>query len=137
MHIPADTMTTAAALTRVSQSMIYKHLTNERGMDRKATQRTLDKIKTATKEIFGETPTDEAIWKSLRHKDITKKIQDFLWKQIHGIYKLGNFWTHIPGLKDRAEWVTIRRHRKMKEFRRRVPIAEFRSASDPTQWSGS
>ena len=55
------------------------------------------------KETFGETPTDEAIWKSMRHKDITKKIQDFLWKHAHGIFRLGAFWTHIPSFEDRAE----------------------------------
>ena len=27
---------------------------------------------------FRETPTNEAIWKSMRHKDITKKVRDFL-----------------------------------------------------------
>jgi hypothetical protein len=34
-------------------------------------------------------------------------------------------------------WVTVPWHRKIEDFRRRVPIAEFRSASDPTQRSGS
>ena len=67
-----------------------------------ATQQSKEKIKEAAKEIFGETPTDEAIWKSIRHKDIAKKIRDFLWKHAHGIYKLEKIWTHIPGLKSRA-----------------------------------
>ena len=55
------------------------------------------------KEFFKGTPTDEAIWRGMRHKDITKKIRDFPWKHAHGIYRLGIFWTHIPGLEDRAE----------------------------------
>ena len=68
-----------------------------------ATQWLKEKIKIAIKEFFEETPTDEAIWKGMRHRDITKKIQDFLWKHTHGIYRLGIFWTHIPGFEDRAE----------------------------------
>ena len=39
----------------------------------------------------------------MRHKDVTKKIRDFLWKHAHGIYRLGSFWNHIPGCEDRAE----------------------------------
>ena len=56
-----------------------------------------------TKEILEETPTDEAIWKGTRHKDITRKIRDFLWKHTHGIYRIGALWTHIPGHNIRPE----------------------------------
>lgn len=63
----------------------------------------MEKIKIATKEIFDMTPTDEAIWKDIRNKDITKKIRDFLWKHVHRIYRLGKFWDHIPGYKGRVE----------------------------------
>ena len=103
LWIPADTMVTGAALAQTSQSLIYHHLTNEKNFNRVSTQRSIDKIKIAIKSTFGETPTNEAIWKGVRHKDITKKIRDFLWKHIHGIYRLGNFWNHIPGCEDRAE----------------------------------
>ena len=86
LRIPADTMTTGAKLARVSQSLIYHHLTNGGSMTRIATQRSIERIKIAAKEIFGKTPTEEAVWKSMRHRDITKKIRDFLWKHAHGIY---------------------------------------------------
>src|ERR1700753_701918 len=55
------------------------------------------------KEINGGTPSSEAIWKGMRSKDVTKKIRDFLWRHAHGIYRLGDFWNHIPGYEDRAE----------------------------------
>ena len=103
LRIPADTMATGAALAQLSQSMAYRHLTNSEEIRRVATQQSKEKIKEAVKEIFGETPMDKAIWKSIRHRDITKKIQDFLWKHAHRIYRLGKFWTHIPGLENRAE----------------------------------
>lgn len=103
LRIPADTMTTGATLARTGQSLIYHHLTSEKEMDRIATRHSVEKIKVATKEIFGETPTEETIWRSMRHKDITRKVRDFLWKSAHGIYKLGSFWTRIPGYEDRAE----------------------------------
>ena len=67
------------------------------------TKRSIEKIRVAAKEIFGKTPTDQAIWKSMRHRDITRKIRDFLWRNAHGLYRLGNFWNHIPGCEDRAD----------------------------------
>jgi len=103
LRIPADTMVTGASLASTTQSMIYHHLTNKGEISRMATKRTTEKIKIATKEIFGTTPTEQAIWKSMRHKDITRKIRDFLWKNTHGLYRLGNFWNHIPGCENRAE----------------------------------
>ena len=102
LRIPADTMATGAALPQMSQSLIYHHLTNTRQIERTTTQRSLEKVKVAIKELTGETPTNEAIWKSIRHRDVTKKIRDFLWKHTHGIYRLGNFWHHIPGCEERA-----------------------------------
>lgn len=38
MRIPTDTMTTGAALTKVSQSLIYHHLTNNEKIERVVTQ---------------------------------------------------------------------------------------------------
>ena len=102
LRIPADTMATGARLAEVSQSMLYYHLTNSGEINRRATRRSVKKIKVTVKEIFGETPTEEAIWKGLRHKDITRKVRDFLWKHAHGMYRLGSFWTHIPGHEGRA-----------------------------------
>ena len=103
LRIPADTMVTGAMLAKTSQSMIYHYLTNNEQVNRKATQRATSRIKIAIKELFGETPTEKAIWTSMRHKDITRKIRDFLWKHAHGIYRLGRSWNHIPGYENRAE----------------------------------
>ena len=103
LRIPADTMTTGAKLAQTSQSLIYHHITNKGNIKRAATQRSIEKVKIAVKETFGETPSEEAVWRSMRHRDITKKIRDFLWKHAHGIYRLGSFWNHVPGCENRAE----------------------------------
>jgi hypothetical protein len=127
--IPADTMTTGAALAEISQSLIYSHLTNKEEIRRKATERSLEKIKDAVKELTGETPTNEAIWKSFRHKDVTKKVRDFLWKQTHGIYRLGKFWNHIPGYEDRAECPICNKHDTFEHI-----ITECDSTERVTVW---
>ena len=83
--------------------MIYYYPTNSEQVNRKATHERPSRIKAAAKELFGETPTEKAIWASMRHKDITRKVTDFLWKHAHGIDRLGKSWNHIPGYEDRAE----------------------------------
>ena len=102
LTVPRNTVMTGAKLNRITQSTIYKHLRNKQNITRKATERTLELIRHTTKDVFDFTPTDEAIWRSIRHKDITKKVRDFLWKHAHGIYRLGNFWSNIPECDERA-----------------------------------
>ena len=102
LRIPVGTMDAGAELARTSQSLIYQHLTTRGSINRAATRRTIEKVKAATEEFFGETPTEEAMWRSMRHRDITKKIRNFLWKHAHGVYRLGRFWSHIPGCEDRG-----------------------------------
>lgn len=104
LRIPADMITTGAMLAKVGQSVIYHHLTSRENVKRSATRRSVEKVKIAAKEMFDRTPTEGAIWESIGHRDISKKIRDFLWKHMHGIYRLGKFWNHIPGCGGRVEW---------------------------------
>ncbi|KAJ3901002.1 hypothetical protein F5879DRAFT_1011629 [Lentinula edodes] len=62
----------------------------------------IGRAKACAKEAFGYTPTTEAIWKSIRHRDLGKKIRTFLWMLIHGGYKIREYWEKILGFKNRA-----------------------------------
>jgi len=129
LTFPADTMSTGARLARMSQSLIYRRLTSDGDITRTATQRSVEKIKLAANEIFGVTPTQEAIWRSMRHKDVTKKIRDFLWKHAHGIYRLGSFWDHIPGCEGRAECPLCLKYDTFEHI-----VAECDSTERKTTW---
>ena len=100
--MPEGTVTTGSKLAETSQKLIYAHIAKGGRINRAATRRSIEKIKTTTQNLFGYTPTEGAIWKSIRHKDVSKKIRDFLWKHAHGAYMLGSTWAHIPGYEDRA-----------------------------------
>lgn len=102
LRVPAGTVTAGAKLAQTSQSLIYHHLKGTRSTKRVAAQRAIEKIKAAARENFGETPTEAAVWKSMRHKDITRKVRDFLWKHAHGIHRLGGAWNHVPGYESRV-----------------------------------
>ncbi|KAG1759797.1 hypothetical protein EV702DRAFT_985928 [Suillus placidus] len=48
-------------------------------------------------------PTSDQVWSSIRNKDIPKSIRGFLWKSLHGAYKIGKFWDNIPQYKIRGQ----------------------------------
>ncbi|KAF8207351.1 hypothetical protein K438DRAFT_1575714 [Mycena galopus ATCC 62051] len=66
---------------------------------RKSTEGNLDRIRCCIKDAFDYTPTDKAIWKSIRSRDIQRSTRNFLWKFIHNIFRVGDFWQHIENLE--------------------------------------
>ncbi|KAJ7832155.1 hypothetical protein B0H14DRAFT_3087790 [Mycena olivaceomarginata] len=56
----------------------------------------LDRTRYAIHAQCGKTPTDADIWRSIRHKDINRKVCNFLWKGLHQAYKCGTYWRNIP-----------------------------------------
>ena len=130
LRIPANTVATRAELPRVTQSMIYRHMVDQGCIQRVRTRTSLEKIKTAVRESFNETPTEEAIWRSMRHKDITRKVRDFLWKHAQGVYRLGAFWSHILGYEDRAECPLCHTEDTLEHI-----VAECESTEKKVVWS--
>jgi hypothetical protein len=57
----------------------------------------LDMTRWAVKDLSGHLPTNSTIWKSIRSRDLTRNIRDFLWKNIHRAHKCGAYWDNIPG----------------------------------------
>lgn len=95
---------TGAQISHLTQALAYKGIRESTKAPMRRTTRTnLDKTKQALSETDQKRPSDTMIWKSLRHKDITRKVSDFLWNTIHGTYKCGSFWENIPNLEERAK----------------------------------
>ncbi|KAJ7708916.1 hypothetical protein B0H17DRAFT_885243, partial [Mycena rosella] len=42
------------------------------------------------------------VWKSTKHKDISRSMRFFLWMMIHGRYKIGRHWEKIKGHEFKA-----------------------------------
>jgi len=42
------------------------------------------------------------IWLATKHKDLTRKTRDFLWKSSQHAYKIGEYWNNIPGYEERG-----------------------------------
>ncbi|KAJ7711093.1 hypothetical protein B0H16DRAFT_1667823 [Mycena metata] len=47
-------------------------------------------------------PTPVEIWKSIRHRDFSRQVKNFLWKSIHSAHRIGIFWKHIPECGEHA-----------------------------------
>lgn len=45
---------------------------------------------------------DRTLWAALRNTDIARNIRNFLWKTMHQVQKIGQFWENIPTLSIRA-----------------------------------
>ncbi|KIN99350.1 hypothetical protein M404DRAFT_155503 [Pisolithus tinctorius Marx 270] len=52
--------------------------------------------------MWGSTPPTADLWKSIRDKDIPVKAHNFLWKCLHGCYKVSEYWLKIPSYKTRG-----------------------------------
>lgn len=69
---------------------------------RRLTITALDMTHHAVKDLNGNTPINEKIWKSIRDPTISHSARGSLWKNMHGAYKIGEHWTSIPNYEHRA-----------------------------------
>lgn len=62
----------------------------------------LDITRYAVESVSSSLETDGAIWQGCRHRDISKKVQMFLYKSLNNAYRIGDFWSQIPTYEHRA-----------------------------------
>ncbi|KAJ7674068.1 hypothetical protein DFH06DRAFT_978880, partial [Mycena polygramma] len=91
-------------LASASQALIYKAIRQSKPMpDRMKTTIMLDITRYAVQDLTGNLPSDKNIWLSIRDRNISRPIRDFLWKCLHQAYKCGEHWTNAPGFEQRAK----------------------------------
>ncbi|KAF8150962.1 hypothetical protein B0H34DRAFT_621600, partial [Crassisporium funariophilum] len=84
-----------ARLINMTQALHYRGIMDTNQL--KSSERT-----TAISELTGTSPSHDQIWKSIRNKDITPKIRNYMWKTLHNAHKVGPYWRNIPTLEHRA-----------------------------------
>ena len=62
----------------------------------------LDITRYAIQDITTQLETDVSIWKNIRHEDIRRHIQNFLYRAMTGSLRIGDFWSNIPNYEIRA-----------------------------------
>ncbi|KAJ7922719.1 hypothetical protein B0H13DRAFT_1865564 [Mycena leptocephala] len=102
-NAPKKTHLAGAKLSTLTQALAYKGIKETyKKVSRKATNENVGLVQDSLRAQYSHAPTASTIWKSLRHKDITRQIQTFLWKSMHGAHRIGKFWKNIPECEDRA-----------------------------------
>ncbi|KAJ7711656.1 hypothetical protein B0H16DRAFT_1667730 [Mycena metata] len=93
----------SAKLSTLTQATAYRGIKAlKEKVNRKVTDENVLSTQQAVKNLFKKTPTEKLIWKSIRSKDISRQVRNFMWKTLHGAHRIGKFWTHIPDMRDRA-----------------------------------
>ncbi|KAK0470098.1 uncharacterized protein EV420DRAFT_1616459 [Desarmillaria tabescens] len=97
-----------ARLSTLTQSQAYKLLCMLADVEERPSARVIkERILATIKEVNGVEPAPSRIWKSIRHKDVSRPIRGFLWaawKALQNTFKIGTFWEHLgPQYSKRGE----------------------------------
>lgn len=100
---PANTIPSCVKLSTLSQRDFYHAIktANQPPTQRRLTN-TTGRIQACTKAAYNTTPTPKVICRLVRHKDLTKNTQEFLWKCFHNTFKIGQFWENITNFEHRG-----------------------------------
>ena len=100
---PENTIPNGVKLSTLSQKDFYRQIKRMyRPPPRRSTTANIGRIQACAQEYYDLTPTPEAVWKSTKHKDLTKKTQEFLWKSTHDAFKIRKFWNNIEHYEHRG-----------------------------------
>ncbi|KAJ7699841.1 hypothetical protein B0H16DRAFT_1348916, partial [Mycena metata] len=103
LQIPDHLQLRGAKLSTLTQRTVYRGIkVLKEKVHRKATDENVLSTQQAVKSLFKKTPTEKLIWKSIRNKDLSRQVRNFMWKTLHGAHRIGKFWAHIPEMEDRA-----------------------------------
>ncbi|KAJ3820010.1 hypothetical protein F5880DRAFT_1488743 [Lentinula raphanica] len=110
LDIPQTLNLTGMKLKSLTQSLAERAIkikkmrkpAYKKKLERRATMCNIGRTQACIEERTGSIPSEALIWKSIRHKDIGRRVQFFLWMTVHDAYKVGSYWEQIPGYEHRA-----------------------------------
>ena len=100
---PQNQLTRGAKLCKMEQKDFYKVLRDKKRIPtRKRAERNIGIVQACAQATFDTYPTTEQVWLATRHRDLTRKTRDFLWKSTQNAYKIGEYWLPIEGYEQRG-----------------------------------
>ena len=100
---PSNMIPSGTKLSTLSQKDFYQGVKKANPPPpRQRLENILGRINACAEEYYENSPTNELIWGSTKHKDLTKKTQEFLWKCMHDAFKIGKFWENVPNFEHRG-----------------------------------
>jgi len=52
----------------------------------------IDKIQNEVEDATGKMPSEDQIWKTIRHRDFSRNVRYFFWMTAHDAYRVGTYW---------------------------------------------
>ncbi len=90
-------------LSALTQKLAYQAIrASKKRPHRQSSENMVARIQATLAEDLKYTPTEGHLWTAIRHKDVSRKMRDFLWKATHDALRVGQYWEHIPGYETRA-----------------------------------
>ena len=83
-------------LSKLTQSLAYKGIRQRKlqknSHERRATTQMIDKIQNEVEDATGKMPSEDQIWKTIRHRDFSRNVRYFFWMTAHDAYRVGTYW---------------------------------------------
>jgi ribonuclease HI len=90
IYVPKNIDLQGAKLSKITQNLAYKAITEKTHLAyNRTTHGLLNITRFVIESLSHQLETNEAVWKSCRQKDITKKIQMYLYKSLNNAYRIG------------------------------------------------
>jgi hypothetical protein len=89
------TVLTGARLSSLTQKTAYQGVREIKMRTYEVRPRatiSMERAQTEAEDAFGIVPTEEDVWKSMRHKDIKRDARHFLFRTMHDSYMVGSQW---------------------------------------------
>ena len=103
LEIPIEFDLQGAKLATLTQRQAYKGIRERiKQRERKRTTLNIQRTSATLEEYNKEAETEESIWKGIQNPSVSNKIQQFLYKAMHGAQKIGQFWENIPNYEQRS-----------------------------------
>jgi ribonuclease HI len=104
LEVPKEYNLQGAKLATITQALAYKGIQERTSaLIRPQAEINLQTAREAIAAHSNTLETDTAIWQSLRKKTLCLRVQQFLYKTMHGGMKVGTYWTHIQNYEGR-QW---------------------------------
>ncbi len=95
----SNALITGIRLRGLTQKEAYGELKRRiKIQERRATEGNMEQIKYVLKDLNGQAPLREKIWRSVRGSNTSKKTQMFRWRAMHEAHATGEFFTRMESL---------------------------------------
>ena len=109
LSIPDNFNVQGAKISSLTQATAYKGILERKQiLIRPSSSENIQRARDAIKRLTGNDETDATIWMNMKKAPLRPKIRQFLFKATHEVFKIGEFWSHIPAVSERHLCTTCR-----------------------------